>query len=90
MGCKIGWDLEWNGIPSLVVGVDSTQMNLFGEHEASLIHFAFEHFVLGALQIPFVFPLFWGPYKIPFVFPPPPFERMTFGMECVPRDEQPS
>ena len=27
--------------------------------------------------------LIWKPYKIPFVLPPPPFERMSFGIECV-------
>ena len=55
--------LEWNRTQSWVVRVDSTQMHehLFDEHEASPIHSEFEL-------------LFWGPYKIPFVFPPPPFE----------------
>ena len=42
--------LEWNVIQSLVVGIDSTQMHWFGEHEASSIHSEFEHFYFGALQ----------------------------------------
>ena len=51
-GVQSWMGLEWNGIQSWVVGVDSTQMHqhLFDEHEASPIHFEFEHFVLGALQ----------------------------------------
>ena len=42
--------LEWNGIQSWVVWIDPTQMHLLGGHEASPVHFEFEHFVLGALQ----------------------------------------
>ena len=44
--------LEWNGIPSLMVSVDFTQMHkhLFNEHGASPIHSEFELFGLGALQ----------------------------------------
>ena len=64
--------LEWNVLQSLVVKVDSTQMHLFDEHGASPIHSEFEL-------------LFLGPYKVPFVFPPPLFERLSFGIECVPR-----
>ena len=44
--------LEWNGIQSQVVGVDSTQkpLHLFDEYGANPIYFEFELFVLGALQ----------------------------------------
>ena len=42
---------------------------MFDEHGASPVHSEYELFVLG-------------PYKIPFVFPPHPFERLSFGIEC--------
>ena len=64
--------LEQNKIQSWVVKVDSTQIHehLFDKPGASPIHFQ--------LNI-----LFWGPNKIPFVFPPPLFERISFGMESI-------
>ena len=63
-GLQSWMGLEWNGIPSWVVGVDSTPMyqHLFNEHGPSPIDSEFELFVCK------------GPYKIPFVFPPPPLK----------------
>ena len=72
MGYKVGWDLSGMGYK---VGW-SRQIPLKWTKTCSM-NMGQVQFILN-LNI-----LSWEPYKIPFVFPPPPFERLSFGIECV-------
>ena len=79
MGCKVGWDLSGMGYK---VGW-SRQIPLKWTNTCSM-NMGQVQFILN-LNI-----LSWGRYKIPFVFLPAPFERLSFGMDCFLRGGQPN
>ena len=79
MGYKVGWDLSGMGYK---VGW-LRQIPLKWTNTCSM-NMGQVQFILN-LNI-----LSWGPYKIPFVFLPPPFERLSFGMDCFLKGGQPN
>ena len=68
MGYKVGWDLSGMGYK---VGW-SRQIPLKWTNTCTM----------NMVQVQFILNLNILSYKIPFVFLPPPFERLSFGMDC--------